>query len=291
MKKIALIFLLHLLFQIELHAQNPEAYKIFRADGKEVSYTKMVKELAKNQVILFGEEHDNPIAHWLQYKLTLELFSIYKTELAIGAEMIEMHQARYLEKYLQTGNLKYLTDSTKMWSNFYTDYLPILEMAQKKKICYFASNVTRKFASQVYKKGVNSLDSLTLSEKELICPLPFPFDSTLSQYDTLIKMGKEMHTSGLNFALSQAIKDATMAWNICQKLNQYAKIIHFNGTFHSDYHQGIEWYIQYYLPKTTIGTIATVTQKNINKLSSEYCKKADFILVVPEEMTKPMKTN
>jgi hypothetical protein len=66
------------------------------------------------------------------------------------------------------------------------------------------------------------------------------------------------------------------------------QILHFNGAFHSDYHQGILWYIQ----QTTLGkkkkflTISTVTQNDISKLEKENLKKADFIICVPETMTR-----
>lgn len=71
----------------------------------------------------------------------------------------------------------------------------------------------------IFKKGMASLDSISPEEKLLLCPLPFPFDSTLSQYKELIKMGMDMHASGINFAKAQAIKDATMAWNISLQLH------------------------------------------------------------------------
>ena len=48
------------------YSQNPEAYKIYNAKGKKVSYKKMVKTLAKQDIVLFGEQHNSAIAHCLQ---------------------------------------------------------------------------------------------------------------------------------------------------------------------------------------------------------------------------------
>ena len=43
----------------------------------------MIKSLAKRDIILFGELHNNPISHWLQYEVTADL---NKTrELILGA--------------------------------------------------------------------------------------------------------------------------------------------------------------------------------------------------------------
>lgn len=42
------------------------AYRIYTSEGKAVGYTEMVRDLAGADIILFGDQHDNPIAHWLQ---------------------------------------------------------------------------------------------------------------------------------------------------------------------------------------------------------------------------------
>ena len=55
-----------------------EAYVIFNNKGKEVSYSKLLKEAEKADVILFGEFHDNPIIHWLQLELTNDLYDRFK---------------------------------------------------------------------------------------------------------------------------------------------------------------------------------------------------------------------
>ena len=203
--------------------------------------------------------------------------------------MFELHQSKALSDFMANGDVKQLKDSTKMWSNFDTDYAPLLYWAQKSGIPYYATNVTRKYASLVFKKGLKSLDSLPETEKQFMCPLPFVFDSTLSQYTELIQMGKEMHASGIDFALAQAIKDATMAYSICSKLEKNGLFLHLNGAFHSDYHQGIMWYIEQYRKGTKVLTISTVSQESLDKLDKEFIGKADFIIVTPSSMTRTMK--
>jgi hypothetical protein len=87
---------------------------------------------------------------------------------------------------------------------------------------------------------------------------------------------------------AQAFKDATMAMHIVKYLNLNFQFIHFNGAFHSDYYQGILWYIQ----QTEVGkkkkflTISTVTQTDISKLDKEHIGKADYIICIPETMTR-----
>ena len=225
----------------------------------------------------------------MQLTLGKRLFAVHGSKTQFGAEMFERDQQAALNKFLNgKWDEKMLNDSTKMWSNFTTDYLPLLTFARDNQLSYTATNIPRPFASRVFKKGLASLDSLGATEKQWICPLPFPFDSTLSQYKELIKMGMEMHASGINFALAQAIKDATMAYSILEHWKPGNHYLHLNGSFHSDFYQGIMWYIQQSKPEMKIVTITTVTQDQLRKVDAEYLNKADFILVVPSTMTRTM---
>jgi len=287
MKTLTLLFAIAI-FGGAASAQSLPAYSIFTGSGKPADFGKLCKAADASEVVLFGELHDDPIAHWLQRELAAELFSRRDTNFAVGAEMLELHQQDELDLYLENGNMKQLVDSTKMWSNFGTDYQPLLEWCQANNVAYAATNVPRKYASLIFKKGLHSLDTLSTEERKLMCPLPFPFDSTLSQYQELIRMGKEMHASGIDFALAQAIKDATMAYSITQILKTKAAVLHINGSYHSDFHQGIAWYIEQYRKGTKLLTISTITQDQLKTLDKENLKKADYIIVVPSTMTRTM---
>lgn len=268
------------------YAQDLEAFRIFDSKGKPVSFQKMMTGISAKQVVLFGEFHDNPISHWLELNVLLELNK--KTtgpKLAVGFEMFELHQVKALDRYISGKSYKALKDSTELWTNFKTDYKPVLDSAIAYGNIPFAANVTRKYASLVFKKGLAALDTLPEEQKKLMAPLPFPFDSTLTQYVELINMGKEMHASGINFAYAQAIKDATMGHSIAEQVKRGKTVYFLNGAFHSDFHQGIAWYVLQYAPGTSVGTITTVSQKDVRKLQKEHLGRADFIVVVNETMT------
>ena len=53
--------------------QDKPAYSIFDSNGKKVTYKKMIKALEEKDIVLFGEYHDNPIVHWLQLEVTVDL--------------------------------------------------------------------------------------------------------------------------------------------------------------------------------------------------------------------------
>src|SRR5690606_29990523 len=109
------------------------AYRIYNAKGKKVSYEKMVRTLAKKDIVLFGELHNNPIAHWLQWELSSDLLP--KAPLILGAEMIEADNQRELDAYLAgTIDYKPLDSTARLWGNHKTDYAPLVDFARDKKL-------------------------------------------------------------------------------------------------------------------------------------------------------------
>jgi hypothetical protein len=85
---------------------------------------------------------------------------------------------------------------------------------------------------------------------------------------------------------AQAIKDATMAWSILAHLQKGKVFLHFNGSYHSENYEGIIWYLKQANPNLRIATISTVEQSDLSELSKGSEGVADFIIVVPESMTK-----
>lgn len=73
------------------------------------------------------------------------------------------------------------------------------------------------------------------------------------------------HASG-TMPKAQAIKDATMGYFILQNLKPNTTFVHYNGSFHSDNFDGINWYLKQGKPDLKIMTIATVSQKTSQKL-------------------------
>lgn len=271
-------------FSLLAFAQKENAFVIYKANGKKASYKQMKTLALENQLVFFGEFHDNPIAHWLEYELMLDLYAKHQSNLVLSFEMFEQDQQSVLNDYLNGKlNDKQFKDSCRLWPNYETDYKPLLDFAKEKQLKAIAANIQRKYASLLFKKGRAALDTLSPLIKSQMASVDFPVDTTLSQYQAVREMGGHM---GANMVEAQAIKDATMAKFILAALQKDTKILHFNGAFHSDFKQGILWYIWKEKPETKIMTISMVTQNNIYKLEKEHVGKADFIICVPETMTR-----
>ena len=85
--------------------------------------------------------------------------------------------------------------------------------------------------------------------------------------------------------MAQASKDATMGHFILKAFQPGEPFIHYNGAYHSDNFEGILWYLQRERPDLRYATITTVTQAELSKLQEDNLNRADFILVVDEDMT------
>ena len=264
------------------YSQSKPAYVLYNSKGKKVSYKKLIKSAEKSNIVLFGELHNNAIAHWLQLELTKELGE--KNQLVLGAEMFERDNQDELNNYLDgTIDKDALDTLARLWMNYETDYAPLVHYARENKLTFVATNIPRRLANIVYKQDVQGLDSLTDEELSWIAPLPFPFDSLLPTYQKILEMMGEHGTHLL--VKAQAIKDATMAHSIAPHLSANSIFIHYNGAFHSDYYEGILWYLNHYAQSFTALTISTVNQSNIKKLENEHLGKADFIICVDEDVT------
>jgi len=264
------------------------AYRIYNLDGKKVKYSKLLEEAAVADVVFFGELHNNPICHWLQYELTMDLYKVRESDITLGAEMLEADNQLILNEYLE-GKIseKNYKKEAKLWPNYKTDYAPLVDFAKDSSLKFIATNIPRRYASLVYKKGFEGLDELSAQAKLYIAPLPIEYDSTLNCYASMLESmgGMGAHVTS-TLPMAQAIKDATMAYNIAAYAENGKLFIHFNGSYHSDDFESILWYLNKYKPGLNIVTIASVEQEDVNNLDEEYLNKANYILVIPEDMTK-----
>jgi uncharacterized iron-regulated protein len=287
MKLFATIILsLVILPAISFSKTDFEAYQVYTSKGKSVSFDKLIKESEEKSYIFFGEYHNNPIAHWLQFELTRNLFLKHKKNLILGAEMFESDNQYIIDEYLN-GHIseKNFQDEVRLWPNYNTDYKPLVEFAKQNNLAFIATNIPRRYANMVYKKGIASLEPLSSIAKSYIVPLEkFQFDSTVACYKNL--MGGMGGHGGINMATSQAIKDATMAHFILKNVKLNTVFLHVNGAYHSDNQQGIIHYLKAHVELENILTISIVEQEDVAKLEDSNHGIADFIICVPEVMTK-----
>ncbi|MHA8101197.1 ChaN family lipoprotein [Aquirufa nivalisilvae] len=281
-KALHICIVFFLLFPVKLLATDKPAYRLFNAKGKEVSYQKMIKQIQKQDVVLIGELHNNPISHWLELEIIQSCY--LQRKLVLGAEMFEQDNQGALSAYL-AGKIsaKGLDSSARLWRNYKTDYAPLVNFAKENQVNFIATNVPRKYASLVSKGGFEALNQISAEEKSWMAPLPIAYDANLPGYQKMITMMAGHATP--NMPKAQALKDATMAYFIMKNWDENKLFIHVNGSYHSENYEGISWYLKLAKPAIKIATIATVSQKEIKQLAQENRGIADYIICVEDDMT------
>jgi uncharacterized iron-regulated protein len=286
------VILLFISLTVTLSGQDKPAYKVFTGEGKKSDYGDIVKEILKSDVVFFGELHDNPIAHWLELEITKSLFAEKTKNLVLAAEMFETDNQILIDEYF-SGIIKEASfeSEVRKWSNYSTDYKPLLNFARDNGLKFVASNIPRRYASVVSSGGFEALEKVSSEGKKYIAPLPVEYDADLPCYKDMLSMGGgAMGHANSNLPKAQAIKDATMAHFILKNWQTGATVIHYNGSYHSDKYMGIIWYLKKYNPDIKVSTISTVLQDDINKMNSDYKGTADFIVVIPSSMTRTYKS-
>jgi uncharacterized iron-regulated protein len=270
-----------------------KAYQIFDNQGNSVSFEEMSDHLLLNDVVFFGELHNNPIAHWLQFELTKGLSEKKENKILLGAEMFERDSQLVLNEYLEGFiNEKVLIKDANAWENYKTDYAPLVNYAKENSIPFIATNVPRRYASLVSKKGIEALENLSkVVKKNYLAPLEIEIPYENESYKAMEEMikGHGMSGDAKHFVEAQAIKDATMGYSIVRamrKKNKNKLFLHFNGDYHSKNHEGTAWYVNHYNDKLKVAVISFIEQSNIFSISEEMMGNNDYIIVCTKSMTK-----
>ncbi len=281
-------FLLVAMFFFAFTTDKP-AYKIYNTKGKTVKYKKLIKKAAKADIIFIGEYHNNPINHWLEYEITKDVYKIKNGQVTLGAEMFESDNQLLIDEYFaDLISKKSFEKECRLWSNYKTDYRVLLEFAKDSGINFIATNIPRRYASLVHKKGLEALDKLSDKAKQHIAPLPIAYDSEVACYANMLEMMGGSQHANPNLPKAQAVKDATMAYFIHKNFEKGKTFIHYNGAYHSDNYEGILWYLKKLNPELDILTISAVEVEDLNddKPNEEEIQKADFVIVTQENLTK-----
>jgi len=298
-----------------LHAQgeNPYAdcYKIYSGNlGKLINVDHIVEDFAKYDVIIFGEEHNDAVAHYLELLLFQKLHVRYEGMIALSLEMFDRDVQVILDEYLN-GQIteKHFKKDVRVWIN-YEDYRPLVEFAMTSKIDVIAANAPMRYTNIARTRGQDALLVISKTAKSFLAPLPY--DTATGEYreklmnvqevlepllikkDSLMpgdKMQKKMPPAMTVFRINQgqSLWDATMAYAIYQyrKHNKDKKVLHVNGKFHSDEYFGVVEQLKRYDPEVKILVISSFPDDQFPDVNfTQYTYLADYIIITDPSIPK-----
>ncbi len=301
-----IVFVSQIFSQEKLNSSNYLIYHV--PSGTTISFEKMIELAASADVLFFGEEHNDSVAHYLEIEVTKALHQKHGDQFAVGMEMFERDVQDVMNEYLQ-GSIreKHFNKDARIWSN-YGDYKPVVEYAKENKVPVICSNSAARYTNLAGRKGQKALMELPAESKKNFAPLPYDTASG-PYYDKL--MGLMNHTpvmtptvpdtakkvappisnpmGSFNLIMGQSLWDATMAWSINEylKKNKKDRVLHINGSFHSNEGFGIVTQLKKYRPKTKIQIISCTSDENFPKINwEEYKTFGDFIIITDPAVPK-----
>lgn len=300
-------------FAVQKDQLTENNYKIYSSKTlKEVTLNDIVADMKNYDVVFFGEEHNDSVAHFLQAELFKALYATYGDKTTLSMEMFETDCQVVLDEYLHDFiREKNFFKEARVWSN-YRNYKPMIEFAKEKKLNVVAANAPSRYANMASRKGLHSLNDLTATAKSFLPPLPYD-TATGKYYENFIKVMSDGKSSGVttkdttnkkipasnnmmpkHIVHSQSLWDATMAYSISKVFmkNKDAKVLQLNGRFHSDEGLGTVTQLKKYNPKLRILIVSCIDggKKFPNKIDySENKHLGDYVIYSDPAVKKTYK--
>lgn len=141
-------------------------HRVYDAAEKRFSdFEAMLLELSRADIVLVGEQHDDPNTHRLE-RAILEGLSRRRSSIVLALEMFERDVQRNVDDYLAgtLAEVEFLRTS-RPWPRYATDYRPLVEFARAHRWPVIAGNAPRRYATRVATDGLVALDSLPAEER------------------------------------------------------------------------------------------------------------------------------
>ncbi len=257
-------------------------YRIYdTAQKEEINVSELARRVAATQVVFFGEEHNDSVAHVLQHEVFRELHQLH-TPTALSLEMFTTAEQLVLDEYL-AGLIteKNLEADANLWRN-YADYRPMVEYARENELRVIAANAPRRYTNRVTRAGLESLNDLPHPSRALLAPLPID-TLTGPYYDKFASlMGGHENMGTMKIYQSQNLWDATMAYRIHVFLLNFpdAKVVHLAGKFHTDEKLGTVAQLAKYAPHLSVSNISCFPHESFGQPDwPAFAHLADFVII------------
>lgn len=269
-------------------ADMAKHYKVYNTAKKApATIDDVIADMAKNDVLFFGEEHNDSTGHFLEAMIFEKLAVKYTAKTALSMEMFQTDCQTVLNEYL-SGLIreKNLITEGRAWNN-YKDYRPMVETAKEQRLPVIAANAPTRYTNMVTRAGLPELQKLDATAKNWLPPLPID-TATGRYYD---KFGEIMggHAGPMKIYQSQNLWDATMGYKIARfyKAHKDWKVFQVNGGFHSEEKLGTVAQLKKYAPGIRVINIQAYADDSFeNPDWSKFEQLGDYIILTDPKLPK-----
>ena len=164
-------------------------YRIYTSDGQPATLEDIRAAMQAADVVFVGELHNDPVSHHIEQVVLKQWHELYGSAAALSLEMFGRDVQYIVDEYLSDK----ITDShfqlsSSPWSNYETDYRPLVEYAKTNGLHVIAANAPRRYSNMVTRMGRESLLSLTDQARSYMAPLPYgePSAEYKAQWDQVM---------------------------------------------------------------------------------------------------------
>jgi uncharacterized iron-regulated protein len=273
--------------------------------GQDLSFNELTRRLAGADIVFFGEQHDDPETHRVEFGL-LDALGRTGRPVVLSLEMFERDAQPMLNDYLagRMTETDFLAKS-RPWDRYVTDYRPMVELAKAKGWPVIAANVPRPMASAVGRNGFAALDTLMPGARGWVAmDNQCPEDAYRARFMETMRghspggapssPGDTLPTAvATRFYLAQCIKDETMAESIVaarERAPRNAIVVHYDGAFHSDYRQGTVDRVRRRAANLRLAVITAVPVVDPSTATlADHAGRADYIIFTKRIPPRPAR--
>ncbi len=258
-------------------------------------FESMLADLARADVVLVGEQHDDANTHRLEAAVLQGLLR-RRVSVTLSLEMFERDVQPQLDAFL-AGSMteEEFLQKSRPWPRYASDYRPLVELARAHGWTVVAANVPRRLAADVSKGGQPALEKLSaedraLGARELQCPPDAyytRFAGTMSDHagtgDKAAAPEQQRETIE-RYYLAQCLKDETMAESIATAFERQAgrrgTIVHYTGSFHMDFGAGTAARVERRLPGRRVALVSMLPVEDLDVVTpdDEDLKRAEYLV-------------
>ena len=271
-------------------------------------FESLLADAATADVLFLGEQHDDPITHALE-TAALAGLTRRRGNIVLAMEMFERDAQPSLDAYL-SGRLPEsdFLAASRPWPRYRSDYRPMVEIAKSYHWPVIASNVPRRFASLIARRGLAGIGDSVPSAERAFAARAFncPHDDYFSRFATTMgdmsghgapakaQTEQEKNATLERVYHAQCVKDETMGESIAMAYAAappHALVVHVNGSFHSDYRMGTVERAEHQLPGKRIVVVSFVPVADLDAADGPAQKKLGdyvvFTLAPPKLVPSP----
>ncbi|MBL8628641.1 MAG: ChaN family lipoprotein [Rhodospirillaceae bacterium] len=267
--------------------------------ARQMSVAEAADILKNYDVIFIGEEHRHPgnhIAEMALYRAIQERAP--KTSLSL--EQFERDVQNVIDDFMagKIGETP-MRDAARAWDNYPVSYRPLVEYAKARSLPVIAAEVPGSVVRCVGERGPEFLDTMKPEQRGWAAAqlhitegaykdkyMKFAAGDGSHGEDTAKDKNekKAPNAAALRSFAAQVTRDDTMAESIYLHLqkNPGNKVVHLNGSFHSESFLGTAERLQMRDPKLKIAVVNPVQVKLGGKLevNDEQAKTGTFVLLI-----------